>query len=225
MKPKICVAVPASTTEKALEAIAGLNRELPDIIEIRFDYSTETIHPKIFRKATSIPLIATCRHLGQGGYWKGKENDKVRILVEAAESGYEYIDIEVDSPQMLETIHNGKMNGTKIIVSNHNFDSPHKPEELDKVLKKALEIGASLCKVVGTAISYEDNLIYLSWLGAHPGNVAFAMGHIGMPSRVVSALVGGAFTYASARRGEESALGQPTFTELREIYKSMGVQM
>lgn len=225
MKPKICVAVPASTTEKALEAITALNRELPDIIEIRFDYSTEAIHPEIFRKATSIPMIATCRHVGQGGHWKGKADDKQRLLVEAAESGYEYIDIEFDAPQMLETVHNGKMNGAKIIVSNHNFNSAHKPEELDKVFIHALEIGASICKVVGTAIRYEDNLTYLGWLGTHPGNVAFAMGHLGMPSRVVSALVGGAFTYASARRGEESALGQPTFAKLREIYKSMEVQM
>ena len=126
---------------------------------------------------------------------------------------------------MQETVHNGKMNGAKIIVSNHNFNSTHKPEELDGIFKQALEIGASICKVIGTAIRYEDNLTYLGWLGTHPGNIAFAMGHLGVPSRVVSALVGGAFTYASARRGEESAQGQPTFAELREIYKSMGVQM
>ncbi|MCX6641897.1 MAG: type I 3-dehydroquinate dehydratase, partial [Candidatus Bathyarchaeota archaeon] len=174
---------------------------------------------------TSLPLIATCRHVVQGGYWNGKKNDKLHLLVEAAESGYEYIDIEVDAPQMLETVHNGKLNGAKIIVSNHNFNSPHKTEELDKIYTQALEIGASICKVVGTAVRYEDNLTYLGWIGTHPGNVAFAMGRFGVPSRVVSALVGGAFTYASVRRGEESAQGQPTFAELREIYKSLGVQM
>jgi 3-dehydroquinate dehydratase type I len=225
LKPKICVAVPVITTEKTLGAITALNRESPDLIEIRFDYSTEAIHPVLFRKATSLPMIATCRHVWQGGYWKGNENDKLRLLVEAAESGYEYIDIEDDAPQLLEIAHNSKLHGAKIIISNHNFNSTHKTEELDKILTQALEIGASICKVVGTAIRYEDNLTYLSWLGTHPGNVAFAMGQLGVPSRVVSALVGGAFTYASVRRGEESAQGQPTFAELREIYKSMGVQM
>jgi 3-dehydroquinate dehydratase type I len=225
LKPKICVTIPAITTEKVLETIKALNQESPDIIEIRLDYSTEIIHPAIFRKATSIPLIATCRDAGQGGQWKSNENYKLHLLLEAAESGYEYIDIESDAPKMLEVVNIGKMNGSKIILSNHNFNTTHKPEELDKILSQTLEIGVSICKVVGTAIRYEDNLTYLGWLGNHPGNVAFAMGQYGIPSRVVSALVGGVFTYASTKRGEESALGQPTFFELREIYKSMGVQM
>ncbi len=225
MKPKICVAIPAITTKKVLENIAILNQESPDIIEIRFDYSTEAIPPAIIRKATSIPLIATCRHVGQGGNWKSDENNILHILSEAAESGYEYIDLESDAPHMLEVVNTVKKNGSKIIISNHNFNSTHKPEELDKILSRAFEAGASICKVVGTAISYKDNLTYLNWLGNHPGNIAFAMGRYGIPSRVVSALIGGIFTYASMKRGEESALGQLTFSELLEIYKSMGIQI
>jgi 3-dehydroquinate dehydratase type I len=225
LRPKICVTILARTTEKTLKAISNLNIKLPDLIEIRFDYSEEDISPKILRKATSLPLIATCRQIGQGGVWKGKDTEKLGILVEAAKYGYEYIDIELDFPQIFELAHQVKMYNKKIILSDHNFLSAHTSTELDHVLKRANDVDASICKVIGTAQMYEDNLNYLNWLGMHPGNIAFAMGPLGIPSRVFSALIGGAFTYAAVKKGQESANGQQSLTELRKIYKAMRVKI
>ena len=64
---------------------------------------------------------------------------------------------------------------------------------------------------------------YLRYLESEPGNISFGMGRHGAPSRVMSPLLGGAYTYASASAGKESAPGQLTLWEMRLIYRAMGV--
>jgi len=49
------------------------------------------------------------------------------------------------------------------------------------------------------------------------------MGEAGVISRILSPLFGGEFTYASTKTGSESAPGQLTIAELREIYRVLGV--
>ena len=49
--------------------------------------------------------------------------------------------------------------------------------------------------------------------------ISFAMGDLGLVSRVFCPLVGGDFIYASIERGKESAPGQITVAELRRIYE------
>jgi len=86
----------------------------------------------------------------------------------------------------------------------------------------AKEAGADVVKIVGTAMSVMDNMPFLEYVARAPGSVGFAMGALGVPSRVLSPLMGGAWTYASA--GESVASGQPNVESLREAYRLMGVE-
>jgi 3-dehydroquinate dehydratase len=54
--------------------------------------------------------------------------------------------------------------------------------------------------------------------------VCFAMGERGLLSRVLSPIFGASFTYASVKKGLETALGQPTIFELKELFRSLGVE-
>jgi 3-dehydroquinate dehydratase len=51
--------------------------------------------------------------------------------------------------------------------------------------------------------------------------VSFAMGPLGLASRVLCPLIGGYFTYASLGEGKESAPGQLTVDQLKGIYRMM----
>ncbi|MFC1918711.1 type I 3-dehydroquinate dehydratase, partial [Chloroflexota bacterium] len=83
-----------------------------------------------------------------------------------------------------------------------------------------LKAGADICKVVTTARVFEDNLAILQLVSEFPGVelVSFAMGPLGSISRVLCPLVGGDFTYASIKEGQESAWGQITVEELIKVY-------
>jgi 3-dehydroquinate dehydratase type I len=86
-----------------------------------------------------------------------------------------------------------------------------------------LEAGADVCKVVTTGQRFEDNLAVLQLITNYPKTkmVSFAMGPLGLASRILCPLVGGDFTYASMGKGKESAPGQITAGNLRAIYEMM----
>jgi len=87
-----------------------------------------------------------------------------------------------------------------------------------------LGTGADICKIVGKATCQKDNLTYLNLIQENPSVslVSLGRGRTGLLSRVGSPLVGAAYTYASSEAGRESAPGQLTVPELRQIYGIMG---
>ncbi len=216
----ICVSVPARTTAEAIESIRGLAK--PDMVELRLDYAEGLLDLAKLRESTSLPLVATARLTPHGGRWAGGEGERQRLLLSAAKAGFDYVDVEVDSNQLgalVEKLHGAR---ARVVVSRHYLDRTPPLEEILETHRKASEEGADFVKVVGTATSPADNMLYLGYLAQNPGNVSFAMGAHGVPSRVLSPLMGGAWTYASA--GEAVAPGQPTLESLREAYRLMGVE-
>jgi 3-dehydroquinate dehydratase-1 len=92
-----------------------------------------------------------------------------------------------------------------------------------EIIQKQLATGADICKVVTTAKSFQDNLAALQLIKDFPETrvVSFAMGTPGQISRVLCPLLGGYFTYAAVREGRESAEGQISVMDLREIYRML----
>ena len=71
--------------------------------------------------------------------------------------------------------------------------------------------------------SFEDNLATLKLISAFPTKrvVSFAMGPLGLVSRVLCTIAGAEFIYASIERGRESAPGQITVMEMRQVYEAI----
>ena len=216
---RICVSIPAITTEAAIRAIKGIVD--PDLIELRLDYATEPLNIKSLRDSTNKPLIATARVKSHGGLWRGNEEERLSLLLSAVRAGFDYIDVEADSSFSREIVREAHANDVSVIVSNHYLD---RVPNLEEILAVYHECGdADIVKVVGTARSSADNLRCLESLECFPGNICFAMGAIGVPSRVLSPLMGAAFTYASTGGDTTVAVGQLTLSKMREIYRLMEV--
>ncbi len=221
--PRICVVVTARNVAEAIDTIRRTRPLLPDLIEIRIDYMEALGDLGPIREATGVPLIATNRRPDQGvsAY---SEADRIAELFQACESGFDYVDLEINTEAIGEIAKKVKSLGAKVIVSSHDFETTPEKERLEEIIRDELSAGADICKVVGTSNTPGDNLTYLNLLreNADVEMVSFGMGEAGILSRVLSPLVGGAFTYASAETGSESAPGQLTISELREIYRIMG---
>lgn len=216
---RICVSIPARTTAAAVESIRGLTK--PDLVELRLDYAGERLDLAKLREATSVPLIATARLPSHGGRWSGGEGERQLLLLSAAEAGFDYVDVEADSNQIGALVEKLHLSRVRVVVSRHLLDRTPQLDEMLGIHSAAKEAGADIVKIVGTATRPADNMPCLGYLSQMPGNVSFAMGVGGVPSRVLSPLMGGAWTYASA--GEAVAPGQPTIESLREAYRLMGV--
>ncbi len=222
-RPMICVSVPASTTTAAIETINTI--EEPDLVEVRLDYATEGLDLRALRGATDAPMIATSRLRGHGGLWLGAEEERRELLLAAAGEEFDYVDVEIDSPSLSRIADEVHGDGVELIVSRHHLDRAPSLGEMLSTHAEARRAGADVVKVVGYASSPGDNLACLEYLAAEPGNLCFNMGPVGVPSRVLSPLMGGRWTYASATEEGRVAPGQPTVGSLREVYRLMGVPL
>jgi len=85
-----------------------------------------------------------------------------------------------------------------------------------------------VAKIITTAHNPDDTLTILRFLQSNTRSnmplVSFAMGREGTWSRILSPFYGANFTYASCGRGEETAPGQLTVTELRRIYDILDLE-
>jgi len=222
---RICASVVAKTMQELERMVNKANRDGADFIEIRLDYLRSKYTLKEIRKLSSLPLIATNRSIVEGGSFEGSEDECFHILYSAAESGFEFIDLELSTDSLENKMKSLVDLGVETIVSSHFFTSPPFLR-LNSIFKRELNTGASICKIVAPAKSFEDNLIFLDFV-KHASKtskvVCFGMGELGVTSRLFSPLVGGYLTYASVEKGKEAALGQLTVSEMRRFYELMEV--
>ena len=222
-QPRICVVIQAFTTEHTVSKLRSVEPTSPDLIEIRLDYARDKIDLRDIRSSTGAPLIATCKENWQRECPIAFEKERAGFILKACEAGFQYADIEFSTPNLTKLAQEIHDLGSDLIVSHHDCQETPGEETMEEILRLSRAVGGDVCKVVGTANTYEDNLAYLNFVRRNPGTVSFGMGCLGVPSRLLSPLVGGAFTYASAVKGEESAPGQLTLGEMRGIYALMGV--
>lgn len=221
MTIKVCASVICESFKALKHYLRGAEAEEADLFEVRLDYLPEGGKPAEIRKLTPNPLIATCRPVYERGKYKGTEEERGHLLMQAAETGFDYVDLELNIEAISSMIERVKGTGAKTITSIHDFESTPKLKELKKIHAKAIRTGTDIVKVVTTAQSYQDNLTTLQLAAdvSQTGKVvSFCMGKKGIPSRVLSPLFGSIFTYAAVGKGLEAAPGQLTIAEMREIY-------
>jgi 3-dehydroquinate dehydratase-1 len=212
-KPVICAAI----TENDIESIKGVEPWV-DLFEVRIDIIGSGWENTI--KNLEKPWLACNRRLEEGGSWRGSESGRISELLSAVKLGAEIIDIELATPGVENMVSEikGKVD---CLLSYHDLEGTPPLRKLQDIIRKQLAAGADICKVVTTARGPADNIVVLQLIKDFPEKkiVAFAMGDKGQISRVLSPVVGGYFSYASIKEDRESASGQITVKELRDIYK------
>jgi 3-dehydroquinate dehydratase type I len=226
---RICVSILPKTVPEALRLIEKAEFAYADFIEVRLDCLKDclenhrgladlAVHGKTAKIATNMPR--SCQ-----GNFSGTEAERQQTLRDAAKSGFEYVDVELSTPQLKDLVKELKAIGAKPIVSFHKLDGSLGISELNGVLEREISSGADVCKIVTTAKRLEDNLTTLNFILAASGKVklvCFCMGELGKVSRLLSPLFGGFFTFASLERGTETAAGQMTIQETKAAYKILG---
>jgi 3-dehydroquinate dehydratase type I len=220
---RICLPIVETSVANALQAIEEANR-LADLIEIRVDY-LRTPDLETLLEAGEKPLIVTNRRREEGGRYRGDEKKRVAVLREAVDLGAAFVDLEMGSERysLEELIAHKKR--TRLILSGHDFQGTPSPETMRNLLRRMMQYGAEVLKIVTFARTFEDNLRVLSLIPYIRGRkreiVAFCMGEKGKMSRIFAPLMGAAWTYASLDRKRTSAPGQLTAGDLKEIWERL----
>lgn len=217
--PDICACI--TSVEDA--GTANAVRDLVSLYEVRIDL----IGSDWIRVVSNLPhpWIACDRVAAEGGACGKPEEERLSELRRAVELGAAIVDVELASPGV-ESFVAGIKGAARVIVSHHDLTHTGTEDELVRLVEREHGAGADICKVVTTATRASDNVVVLNVARRFAGQsvVSFAMGPLGIASRVLGPLAGGAFAYASLAVWHESAPGQLTVTELRQIYEALGAR-
>jgi 3-dehydroquinate dehydratase-1 len=211
-KPAICLSI----TDNNPAAIRAAEKDV-DFLEVRLDIIGDDWRNLV--KVLTKPWIACNRSRGEGGMGDVDAGKRLQTLLEAGKEGAAIIDIEYFTPGLPEKINLVK-NSSKCLLSFHDLESTPPLGRLVEIINGQIKAGADICKVVTTATKFEDNLTLLKLLSEFPQTniAAFAMGKFGRLSRVISPLCGGYFTYCCLEQGLESAAGQISLKDMKQIY-------
>ncbi|MFZ4629103.1 MAG: shikimate dehydrogenase [Blastocatellia bacterium] len=228
MRSYICVPITESVGERCLAALREADG-VADAIEVRLDYLAEGELPGVLAwlgehgAAVEAALILTFRPREQGGrrevtlaerqaFWQG-----VGVEVLAAAS---WVDLEWDLVESWAD-EGCPVAWEKVICSWHDFAGT--PVDLDERYDRMAATPAAVVKMATMVGRVEECARIFGVIEQARGRkpvIALGMGLAGLSTRVLSLSRGALLTFGSLRRGAESAAGQPTIDELRDLYRA-----
>jgi 3-dehydroquinate dehydratase/shikimate dehydrogenase len=163
-------------------------------------------------------ILATCRRHQNHGKFNGSIEEQLAVLDLAVSSGAHAVDVEIETAEVAQERLNQFRGRSHVIVSYHNYEAT---PPMDTVVNRVMRVQADAYKVVTTARKPSDNVRVLAAAKALPKHrlVVLAMGELGFPTRVLSPVFGGAYTYAAPMFAEGTSAGQVCARHLRHLYR------
>ncbi len=205
-----------SATRQALRAdMLAARLAGADCIEVRLDSLAPPPRPADLADLLAdppLPLLVTVRPTRQGGHFDGPEPDRLALLEAAAElPDVLTVDCEDDVPA-------DRRPAGPLVLSHHDFD--RWPEDADQLWRTLRDQQPAVAKLAARAAGPEHALAALDLVRSADGaGIALAMGEPGLPSRLLAAKARAWGTFASLSDDKQSAPGQPTLADMRDLYR------
>ncbi len=227
----LAVPIAAKKLGEAQEQIKAAVDAGAEMLELRTDYLVH-LSVGLARQvigaarelAPGLPIIVTCRDYHQGGALRHSNELRTNVLTTAIRAGAEYVDVEYQN--FLSEAVGGKISmalsirkDARLILSAHNFQT--KFSDIRKLHSDILSMHpGAIAKAVYSAHHINDCFDVLDLLGEAKGDtISFCMDEAGFVTRILAKKLGGFVTFGCIDRSAETAPGQPTVAELKDIYR------
>lgn len=223
----ICVSVCAKTAVDLIEQIKRAE-QFADVIEIRFDCLDDDEIVKVIQAdGSEKDQITTYRPKEQGGhklltldqrakFWNADNSLKSFFGFVLTPPDFELVDLELDLLESGLTYERSENIG-----SYHDFVGL--PENLDEIYRRIKHTKSEIIKIAIQANDITDTIpIWKLLKRAKSENKDFipiAMGEAGKWTRILGLAHGAFMTYASLDSGSETAPGQISAADLRDVYR------
>jgi 3-dehydroquinate dehydratase I len=223
---RFCVSIRSSTPEDLKNQIMRAFSYGADFVEIRFDFLMPVHMEESLKVVESIRnrAVFTLRSVQQNGKFIGKNEDRILWLKRLALTQPMFLDIELhtlhDNDELVDFFTEQK---TRMLVSWHDFEKTPTSNELIDLLGE-MRIYSNYVKLVTTARNVEDCIRVLDLYKdvTELNLISFAMGDLGILSRILCTIYGNApFTYAALE--EPFVSGQLTIQQMRKLYDMIGL--
>jgi 3-dehydroquinate dehydratase/shikimate dehydrogenase len=232
----LCVPIFVTNVDQARRDIALAAEAGAEMVELRIDSASpgrgivDRLPEEELVAKAGITSIVTCRPTSEGGQSELEDAERIDLLLQVAQAGAGYVDIELASfASLLKTAPNrfeGRLelldrprdSRPGLILSSHDFES--RPVRLTSIVQSLFEGPADVAKIVWTARTIRDNLEAFEILRhrAKP-TIAICMGEHGLISRVLAKKFGAFLTFASLTKESGTAPGQVTIVDMKNLYR------
>lgn len=210
-------AIVASLGADAERAARSAEAQGADIIEVRLDLLEDPGAIREIRASVSLPLMATNRISSEGGSFRGSEERRIEILMDASRFS-DIIDIELMAPGRDALLKNITC---PALISYHDFNGV--PGNIRSIIKDARRAGADVVKVAVTPRSMLETLDLLRILLDEDDPLCvIGMGAVGRHLRAVAPLYGSVLTYGYVTG--PTAPGQMSVRDLDTVLRCLGVR-
>jgi 3-dehydroquinate dehydratase / shikimate dehydrogenase len=208
----LCVVIGRTRHKMVQVEVQEAARQGARLIELRLDFLKKAPDFKRLLDNKPCPMVATVRRPADGGRWDGTEEARLTLLRQAIVSGFDWADIETDAADKVR-----RFGPVRRIISYHNLREC--PADLEKIHERMCEQDADIVKIAVRVTKPEENMRLLSLLRFPPRpTVAFGMGDIGFPSRILGAKYATPFAYAAFNKERGIAPGMPSYQEMKQVY-------
>lgn len=222
----------ATVYESKLEDVLARLATVPpatDAVEIRMDALWPTVPDDetagdtvlAITQAAKHPLIACLRPTRQGGRFQGPEEIRLGLLVALAQSGFRYVDLEVDVAATPGLVSHIESAGAKVLASHHMATLPCRDDV--KTAMTALRDAAPIQKLAFGTSSFVDHIRALELAHQESRTGAPIIAPLQTPPmlRALLPLAGNQATYGHA--GTPAAPGQPGLAQMQAIWTHWGL--
>jgi len=233
MKTKICLVLTAPTLKEDL-ALVELYRQWIDIAELRVDCLSqeERLMFRRFPEMAGLPCILTIRRKSDGGQFVEGEGSRTAMLARGLafadtnpQKNFSYIDLEEDLqvPSIEEA---ARAFGTRIIRSVHNMTGPE--TDILRMVRRLRRTKDEIAKIAFTPRNLADvtRLFREARECAGEEYILIAMGQYGIPSRILSPLLGSSICFTASEesiRSQQNPLAHIDPITLNEVYNIRNV--
>lgn len=214
----ICVSIARGRHRHVIAEHRHLAEQGAKLVEIRLDYIRGSVNIKRLLQDRPCPVVMTCRRERDGGRFAGTEAERQLLLRTAIAEGADYVDLEEDVAASIP-----RYGATKRIVSYHDFRQT--PDDLESLHARLAQLDADVVKICTMANRPQDNTRMFRLLSkVNVSTVAFCMGDMGIPSRILAGKYGAPFTYATFHADRALAPGQLSFEQMKNVYGYDGIE-
>ncbi len=220
--PKICVSLAAESVD-ILRRDVDRALERADYAEVRFDYLAKGEIEEAVRAVEDRKdrLVFTLRSEVEGGRYAGPQEEYAEIVSTLGQAKPMLLDVEMErsEPALDRLAH---YDWDRVIVSHH--DTNGTPGNLEGLLDR-MQWMSNFVKIVTTANTERDvdriiRIYDYPYIGRPTNLVAFAMGELGVRSRILAGLrPNSPFTFAALDR--PVAPGQLSVEQMRMEYETL----
>ncbi|HWR52342.1 MAG TPA: shikimate dehydrogenase [Bryobacteraceae bacterium] len=221
--PRICIALGCPAVDSLIEHARREVEAGETFLEFRLDYLPNPADGAIavrtlLAESPGCTILATCRRHQNRGRFNGSVEQQIAALEVAVEAGARAVDVEIESALASPLAVDRLRARATLVLSYHNFEGT---PAVEAVYRRLVRIPADAYKLVTTARKPSDiqRLLALPRAHARVPMVVLAMGETGFPSRVLSPMFGGLYTYAAPGATEGTAAGQVCARHLRHLYR------